>query len=33
MIATSAGTEVTPHDNISNLTLSLKMEADIQLSG
>jgi hypothetical protein len=33
MIATSTGTELTPHDNINNLTLPLKTEADIQLSG
>jgi hypothetical protein len=31
--AESTGTELTPHDNIYNLTLPLKTQADIVLSG
>jgi hypothetical protein len=33
LFAKSAGTEQTPQDNVSNLTLSLKTHADIELSG
>jgi hypothetical protein len=31
--AESAGNEQTPHDNTNNLTLPLKTQADIDLSG
>jgi hypothetical protein len=33
LFAKSAGTELTPEDNVSNLTLSLKTQADIRLAG
>jgi hypothetical protein len=33
LIAKSTGTELTPHDNIKNLILPLKTQADIDLSG
>jgi hypothetical protein len=33
LLVKSVGTELTPQDNISNLTLSLKTHADIELSG
>jgi hypothetical protein len=33
LLAKSTGIELTPHDNINNLTLPLKTQADINLSG
>jgi hypothetical protein len=33
LIATSTGAELTPHDNVHNLTLPLKTQADVHLLG